>query len=175
LKLLQTTQGSLLEDEKAIEILSECKKVSEEVEEKLTRAKSVQANLSGIVEIYDPVAKHGATLFFVVADLNSIDPMYEFSLQWFSGLYLKAVRDSEKSKNIPIRVERLIQSLRRLLFGSICASLYESDKLLFVLLMAARLMSNEGTLAQVEWRYLVMELGGTAEIAPSGVEQTIWE
>ena len=36
---------------------------------------------------YQPVARHVAVLFFAIADLANIEPMYQYSLTWFVNLF----------------------------------------------------------------------------------------
>ena len=38
---------------------------------------------------YIPVAINTQILFFCVADMANIDPMYQYSLAWFINLYLQ--------------------------------------------------------------------------------------
>ena len=37
------------------------------------------------------VATRGSTLYFVVADLSTIDVMYQFSLDWFQDMFIAAI------------------------------------------------------------------------------------
>ena len=46
-------------------------------------------------EEYRPVAFHAALLFFCVADMASVDPMYQYSLQWYIALYERAIDEAE--------------------------------------------------------------------------------
>ena len=39
------------------------------------------------MDTYTCVAKRASVLYFVIADLTLIDPMYQFSLSYFSNLY----------------------------------------------------------------------------------------
>jgi len=38
-------------------------------------------------ELYRPVARRGSVLYFVIADLALIDPMYQYSLEFFGRLF----------------------------------------------------------------------------------------
>lgn len=38
-----------------------------------------------------PVATKAATLFFVTTDMANIDPMYQWSLQWYIELFIRCV------------------------------------------------------------------------------------
>ena len=42
---------------------------------------------------YRPIAKHSSILFFSIADLPNIDPMYQYSLTWFVNLYIMSIQD----------------------------------------------------------------------------------
>ena len=42
---------------------------------------------------YRPIAKHSANLFFSIADLPNIDPMYQYSLTWFVNLFINSIQD----------------------------------------------------------------------------------
>lgn len=43
---------------------------------------------------YQPIARHAATLFFCVAELAAIDPMYQYSLAYFMSLFVRCVARS---------------------------------------------------------------------------------
>lgn len=43
------------------------------------------------------VARRGSVLYFVIADLALIDPMYQYSLEFFSRLFNRRLDKSEKS------------------------------------------------------------------------------
>lgn len=42
---------------------------------------------------YVPIAQHCASLYYTI-DLQSIDPMYQFSLPWFIQIYLQSIEAS---------------------------------------------------------------------------------
>jgi len=43
-------------------------------------------------------------LFFSIVDLNRIDPMYEYSLQWFQNLFRMAVENAPEAKELEVRL-----------------------------------------------------------------------
>lgn len=47
---------------------------------------------------YTPIANHSAVLFFSIADLANIEPMYQYSLTWFINLFILSIDNSEKSE-----------------------------------------------------------------------------
>ena len=39
--------------------------------------------------------RRAAALFFVLNDLSKIDPMYQFSLDWYKALFEKSIQESK--------------------------------------------------------------------------------
>jgi len=59
---------------------------------------------------YDPVALRGSILFFVLNEINQIDPMYQFSLESYEGLFDLSLRNAdvrEEAGREDQRAERL--------------------------------------------------------------------
>ena len=46
---------------------------------------------------YAPIAVHSSILFFSIADLANIEPMYQYSLSWFINLFIMSIDNSEKN------------------------------------------------------------------------------
>jgi dynein heavy chain len=51
-------------------------------------------------ENYRMVARRGSVLYFVIADLANIDPMYQYSLEFFTKLFVMRLEKSEKSPSL---------------------------------------------------------------------------
>lgn len=66
----------ILDDVELIENLKLSKKTSEIVKEKITEAEVKKIEIEEARSQYKPVAERGSILYFVVADLALIDPMY---------------------------------------------------------------------------------------------------
>ena len=47
--------------------------------------------------MYRTVAIHAAVLFFCISDLSIVDPMYQYSLAWFIGLYEASIESSNRA------------------------------------------------------------------------------
>lgn len=92
LEVLSASQGNILENETAINVLSSSKKLSEEITEKQAISETTQLEIDTARNGYRPVAQHGSLLFFCISDLSNIDPMYQYSLPWFINLFLSVSR-----------------------------------------------------------------------------------
>uniref|UniRef100_H2ZME7 Dynein axonemal heavy chain 3 n=1 Tax=Ciona savignyi TaxID=51511 RepID=H2ZME7_CIOSA len=88
LKVLSSSEGNILEDETAIQILSSSKTLSEEISAKQEIASQTEQQIDETRNGYKPVSVHSAVLFFCISDLANIEPMYQYSLTWFINLYL---------------------------------------------------------------------------------------
>ena len=86
---MPTLQGNILEDEAAINILSSSKILSEEISRKQEITSRTEKEIDETRSGYKPVAKHGSILFFTISDLGNIDPMYQYSLNWFINLFMQ--------------------------------------------------------------------------------------
>jgi len=47
-------------------------------------------------ETYRGCGKQAAILYFVLNDLNKIDPMYQFSLDWYKALFMRSIEESRE-------------------------------------------------------------------------------
>merc|ERR1719353_83109 len=69
LDVLISSQGNILDDESAVQILSASKQLSNEIAEKQKTAELTEAQIDEARMQYVPVAFNAAVLFFVIADL----------------------------------------------------------------------------------------------------------
>lgn len=55
---------------------------------------------------YVPVAVRTRILFFCVSDLSNVDPMYQYSLEWFIGIFMTGIANSETAGKKTIQIAR---------------------------------------------------------------------
>jgi len=92
LKLLsEATLEEILDKDDLILILEDSKKTSGEINERMDQAKVVEVTINETRNLYTPVAIRGSILYFVIADLAGIDPMYQNSLSYVKTLFNKAI------------------------------------------------------------------------------------
>ncbi|BBM97612.1 dynein axonemal heavy chain [Marchantia polymorpha subsp. ruderalis] len=156
IQILSSSEGNILEDETAIEIISSSKVLSVEIAEKQKVAVKTEARIDEARKGYIPVAVHVASLFFTTADLCCIDPMYQYSLTWYMGLFFNAMRDSEKSTTLATRLETLNTFFTYLLYCNISRSLFEKDKMLLSFLICATIWLKQGKILHEEFSFFVI-------------------
>merc|ERR1719424_2494592 len=89
-----------------------------------------------VTETFRPVATRASIVYFVVADLANMDPMYQYSLQFFANLFQTRLRLSEKSDVIATRINIVLKDFTEFIYVKICGGLFEDHKLLFSFLIA---------------------------------------
>ncbi|CAH0561300.1 unnamed protein product [Brassicogethes aeneus] len=155
LKTLSESQGDILEDENAIQILDESKILSTEIREKQEKSLEIEASIEEFRLKYQSVSEHSAILYYCISDLANIDPMYQYSLEWFINLYIGSIQRSEKSRFIEKRCLNLITAFTYDLYSNITRSLFEKDKLLFSFLLCAKIMIYQQKLDDKEFMFLL--------------------
>ena len=74
------------------------------IKDKLIETEKKQIEIEKGRKQYQDVAKRGRALYFIMSDLSFIDPMYQFSLSYFSKLFNNIIKTTKKSNNVQIRV-----------------------------------------------------------------------
>jgi len=167
LKVLSSSEGNILEDESAIKVLSSSKILSTEIAEKQVIADETSKEIDATRAGYLPVSIHGSIVFFCIADLANIDSMYQYSLIWFTNLYIKSIKDSEKAEDLDTRIKNINDHFTYSIYRNVCRSLFEKDKLLFSFLLCIGLMKGNGKIDDSEWRFLLTGGVGTGKDVPN--------
>ncbi|CAM9801632.1 unnamed protein product, partial [Ectocarpus fasciculatus] len=107
LKLLSESEGNILDNTALIETLAEAKVKSSEIKEKMGEAEETEKEIEARSNEYRPVAKRASLLYFCLADLAVIDPMYQYALPWFSALFCKSIGQAPPAPDLEGRLRSL--------------------------------------------------------------------
>lgn len=153
--LLRNSQGNILDDENLIEVLKESKIKSKKIEERVKDAAKTAEIITRTRKGYQSLAFHAAQLFFTVADLSIIDPMYQYSMEWYQALFVDAINKAPKATNLEDRIANLKDTFTYVLYLNVCRSLFEKDKLLFSFMLTVKIMSGQNKLDPAHLRYFL--------------------
>ncbi|XP_074037842.1 dynein axonemal heavy chain 1 isoform X2 [Leptinotarsa decemlineata] len=174
---LSTSEVSPLDDLDFIITLEASKVKSEDIKNKVESAEITQIDIDNTRALYIPVANRAQILFFCLADLPNVDPMYQYSLEWFISIFISSMAETEKSDLITERVTTINDFFTFSLYSNVCRSLFEKHKLHFAFLLCIRILMDRGDIDPHEWHHFlaggspVMEL---ANPAPSWLSSKAW-
>ncbi|XP_050431121.1 dynein axonemal heavy chain 1-like [Adelges cooleyi] len=178
LKRLTAAEGSPVDDLGLIMMLESSKLKSDEIMQKVRAAEKTQIDIDETRALYIPVANRGQLLYFCLAELPVVDPMYQYSLNWFIGLFISSIQETDKSENIEERVSTINNHFTFNLYCNVCRSLFERNKMQFAVLLCVRIMIEAGTINFNEWTFF---LAGGAPLteepnpAPSWLPDRAWK
>jgi len=117
-------------------------------------------------------------LYFCISDLANIDPMYQYSLEFFKSLFTNAIANSEQSEELVERLEFLNNEFLESLYRNICRSLFEKDKLIFSGLLTIKLLEMNNELDNAELRFFLtggVSLGDQLPVCPCDwMSEKLW-
>lgn len=94
LSLLSSSSGNILDDTELIATLADSQTQAAAIAVSVAEAEATEAELDAVRERYRPVAVTASRLFFALSETAGWDPMYAFSLEWFTALFVSSIRDS---------------------------------------------------------------------------------
>ncbi|XP_059505480.1 dynein axonemal heavy chain 1 [Stegostoma tigrinum] len=156
---LSTSEGNPVDDVELIKVLEASKVKAGEIKIKVTIAEQTEKDIDITRLQYVPVAVRTQILFFCVSDLSNVDPMYQYSLEWFLSIFMSGIANSERADTVEKRIKLINNYFTYSLYLSVCRSLFEKHKLMFAFLVCVRIMMNDNKIDMDEWHYLLS--GGT--------------
>jgi len=159
LKMLANSSGNILDDEELISWLAKSKVTSTAINVRMVEAEKTNAEINSTRELYRPVATRGSVIYFVIASLAMVDPMYQYSLQYYQSLYCQRLEKSEKCDILEKRLEILLSDITKNVYVNVCRGLFEKDKLLFSFMIAVNIARTAGIVSSAEVKTLMVGPG----------------
>lgn len=147
LEVLSASDGNILEDENAINILSTSKTMSEEIQAKQMNATTVENEIDLERGKYMMVASHAAILYRCIVRLTSINYMYQYSLNWFVSMFVANVRATAKQhQTLSQRLKQINSNFTKRIYRKTADTLYKQDRLAFAFLICIEMMRTQGVI-----------------------------
>ena len=84
---LSKAQGAFLADSCLVDSLEQTKATANDITERSLKAAQAALAVNELRELYRPAASRASLLFFVIGDLRQLNPIYQFSLKAFIGVF----------------------------------------------------------------------------------------
>ncbi|KAK6493365.1 dynein heavy chain 6 [Huso huso] len=160
LKLLFTSEGNILDNEELIKTLQESKVTSGAIKCRLQEAEATEVKINAAREKYRSVATRGSVMYFVIASLSEIDPMYQFSLKYFKQLFNMTIETSQKSNDLDERLTILLDQTLFTMYTSISRGLFEQHKLIYSFMLCIEIMRQRDEISDAEWNFFLRGAAG---------------
>ncbi|XP_078230912.1 dynein axonemal heavy chain 17 isoform X3 [Callithrix jacchus] len=152
---LSAASGNFLGDTALVENLETTKHTAIEIEEKVVEAKITEVKINEARENYRPAAERASLLYFILNDLNKINPIYQFSLKAFNIVFEKAIQRTTPASDVKQRVTNLTDEITYSVYMYTARGLFERDKLIFLAQVAFQVLSMKKELNPVELDFLL--------------------
>uniref|UniRef100_A0A2K5SD28 Dynein axonemal heavy chain 17 n=1 Tax=Cebus imitator TaxID=2715852 RepID=A0A2K5SD28_CEBIM len=152
---LSAASGNFLGDTALVENLETTKHTAIEIEEKVVEAKITEVKINEARENYRPAAERASLLYFILNDLNKINPIYQFSLKAFNVVFEKAIQRTTPASEVKQRVTNLTDEITYSIYMYTARGLFERDKLIFLAQVAFQVLSMKKELNPVELDFLL--------------------
>lgn len=99
-------------------------------------------------------------MYFVVASLSEIDPMYQFSLKYFKQLFNTTIETSEKNDVLELRLAILLSQTLYATYTNVSRGLFEQHKLIYSFMLCIEIMRQREELTDIEWNFFLRGAAG---------------
>ena len=130
-------------------------------------AKVTSEEIDKAREEYRSIAKRGSVIYFVISNLNIVDPMYQYSLDFFTRLFKRRLEVTEKKEVLQERISLLIEDITTSFYLNICRGLFEKDKLLYSFLIATNIQLADQAINAAEWNFFLRGSNGQIDVPES--------
>eukprot|EP01062_Namystynia_karyoxenos_P000025 TRINITY_DN10007_c0_g3_i1.p1 TRINITY_DN10007_c0_g3~~TRINITY_DN10007_c0_g3_i1.p1 ORF type:complete len:4448 (+),score=1759.39 TRINITY_DN10007_c0_g3_i1:82-13425(+) len=154
LEQLEKEEGNILDNSMVIESLRKLKQLSEFVERQIRDTEEKSVAIIRSCEQYRSVAARAATTYFVVADLALIDPMYQYSLEYFKRIFVSVIQFAPQHDTFDEHLDYLRTACSRQVYNDIARGLLNVHRPTFAFLLASAVRRGEGFVPHSEWQFL---------------------
>jgi len=155
LTMLANSTGNILDDADLIATLAQSKVTSKDINQQVKVAARTKLTIEATRNKYKSVSFQASHVFFCIADLCQVDPMYQYSLLYFIKIFMTGIDKAPKSNDGAKRAEYINKTFLDQLYVQVCRSLFEKDKLLFSFLLCIKLLTIRKDVSHGEVMFLL--------------------
>ncbi len=164
MNLLANSKEDILEDTELRESLAESKEKQAQIEQSNKDTESSMKAIELLRTENQSVGLRVSRLFFVLTDMTNVDPMYQYSLDFFKHIFEMTLKSSDEAgydkgsaANSANRRGYWIAEFTRRLYAKVSRSRFQRHTLLFSFLICLKIMDEiaEGGLNIAELRFLM--------------------
>jgi dynein heavy chain len=155
LRELATSTGNMLDNTELIDTLEETKTKAFEVSEKLKLGAKTSKDIERLRDGYRPAAKRGAILFFVLAEMSTVNSMYQYSLASYLEVFQYSLRKATPDANLEKRLNNIMHTLTVNIYNYGCSGIFEKHKLLFSFQITIKLEQDRKNVRQEELDFFI--------------------
>eukprot|EP01062_Namystynia_karyoxenos_P002022 TRINITY_DN106_c0_g1_i3.p1 TRINITY_DN106_c0_g1~~TRINITY_DN106_c0_g1_i3.p1 ORF type:complete len:1103 (+),score=478.02 TRINITY_DN106_c0_g1_i3:3-3311(+) len=153
LEKLESASGNILDDAELIRTLKSSSTTSALLVKQLKAAEEKEIGINEAREVFRPVANRAAILYFVIADLPLIAPMYQYSLEYFKRLVKGVVSSAPKHDSMQEHLEFLRESVTLTSYTAVCRGLFNVDKTVYSVMLCSAIMRGQKAVSDEEWTF----------------------
>ncbi|CAK7297493.1 Dynein axonemal heavy chain 6 [Vulpes lagopus] len=127
---------------------------------RLKEAESTEMMINIAREKYRPVATQGSVMYFVIASLSEVDPMYQYSLKYFKQLFNTTIETSLRTDDLQQRLEILLEQTLLTAYVNVSRGLFEQHKLIYSFMLCVEIMRQQESLTDAEWNFFLRGSAG---------------
>jgi dynein heavy chain 2 len=150
---------TILNNRQLIDSLDSKKKRAGEVEERLKLVEEFQSQIQEKRAVYQPLASIAASIYFVVENLRLIHPMYRFSLNEFTKLFVESFSQCRDNED---RVKKLTITFNSMTFAYFSRALFREHRLVFGLVLLKAVYPK--MFVDPEWHFMLKQRSGQAHV-----------
>lgn len=152
---IATNKGNMLDNLELVETLENTKMSADEVTKKLYLGEVTAADVNKLRDRYRPVAKRGAILFFVLADMATVNSMYQYSLISYVKVFSYSLKKALPDPTLKQRLHNIVITLTKNVYDYGCTGIFERHKLLFSFQICARLQQSLECITQRQLDFFI--------------------
>lgn len=160
---LQESKISLLENVALISALHTAKETQETLKAGVESSNNAMKKINETRDTFRPCGRIASALFFVLLDLHKINPMYQFSLDWYRGIFKQSILDAKANSAQQDKIATITKCHILNVYRYTCRSLFERHKLLLAFQLTIKMQVSNGLIDNDEYLFFLRGAVGMAD------------